>query len=80
MKSPLDDLLTVDDLARALQCTTGRVRQLIRSGRLPARKLGRWVWVTDRESLDLYTAKYTGGGPGRKRVGYRPEGYEQRDK
>jgi excisionase family DNA binding protein len=44
----LREVLSAEEAAAALGITPGRVRVLIRAGRLPARKLaGRWVVVRD---------------------------------
>jgi len=46
----MPDLLTTAEAAALLSLTDSRIRQLIRSGSLPARRLGR-DWLIDREAL-----------------------------
>lgn len=47
------DLLTVAQVAEQLQCSSGTVEQLARSGRLPAFKLGR-LWRIRRQDLEAF--------------------------
>lgn len=47
--------LTLDDVATYLSVSTTQVYALVRSGDLPAIKVGgRGVWRVDREQLDAY--------------------------
>lgn len=54
-------LLTTSQAARALGVSTIRVRQFIRTGRLPAVKAGR-DWLIDTDALDTFahTTRPTG--------------------
>lgn len=50
MRSAVDDLLTVDDVATMFDCSTETVELETREGRLPGLKLGR-AWRYPREAL-----------------------------
>lgn len=46
----LPDILSVEDLARALRVTSSAARMLLRAGRIPGKKLGR-RWLVSRSEL-----------------------------
>jgi len=49
-RANLPEICLVGDLSRVLRKSPGRVRELLKSGTLPGRKLGR-TWVVRREDL-----------------------------
>jgi len=51
----LPDILLAEDLARVLRITPGAARALIRSGQVPARKIGRRWLVSRAEFLRQLT-------------------------
>ena len=63
--------MTLEDVATYLSVSVPQVYALVRSGELPAMKIGgRGVWRVDREQLEAYikraheeTQKYTGEHP-----------------
>jgi excisionase family DNA binding protein len=52
--------LTVEQVADELQLTTQTIRNWIRSGQLPAVKLG-YIFRIEREDLDAMVARHRGG-------------------
>jgi len=69
----MPDLLTTAEAAALLSLTDYRIRQLIRSGSLPARRLGR-DWLIDREALLALTRRPRGWPKGISRKA-RPPGF-----
>jgi len=61
--------LTVDEAAQAMGCSAGRVRQLLRAGRLEGEKVSPRVWMVRKRSLQAYEREKSVFG--RKRLGYR---------
>lgn len=50
--------MTLEDVATYLSVSVPQVYALVRSGQLPAIKIGgRGVWRVDREQLDAYIAR-----------------------
>lgn len=55
-------MLTTTQAARYLHISSERIRQLIKAGKLPARRVGR-SWLVDKRDVDLFQP----GHPGRRR-------------
>lgn len=49
----MDSLLSVPEVAKELDVSEGRVRQLIYADELPAERVG-WQWVIRRPDLEAY--------------------------
>lgn len=60
----LDKYVTVADAAKRLNIHPESVRRLIRSGKLPARKLAN-TWLIDRTTLEQFAGHYD-PRPGKK--------------
>jgi excisionase family DNA binding protein len=52
----INDMLTIEDVARELNLSTRRVRQFCQEGRL-GRRLG-WQWVITRDELEEFKPQY----------------------
>jgi len=50
----LGEALSTKDVAKQLGCTERTVRNMIKRGELPARRLGERVWMIDRATLTRY--------------------------
>lgn len=62
-------LLKPDEVAAVLSVTVSQVYTLMRSGELPAVKIGRkGVWRVSREALDAYLAALTAEAQERSRL------------
>lgn len=62
----IDDLVSVDEAAKIIGCTDGRVRQMLIEGRLEGQKLNKRAWGIRRaEAERLRDMEY---GTGRPRV------------
>ena len=48
------DPITVEAAAELIGCTTGRVRQLLRSGLIQGKKFGERAWLVNAESARAY--------------------------
>jgi excisionase family DNA binding protein len=68
-------LLTTQQAAERLGITDARVRQLILSGRVPAQKLGRDLFIEEGDLKLVQDRK-----PGRPRRLDKPEGSKKREK
>ena len=55
----MNDFLTVKQAAAKLELSTNRVRDLIRHGRLPAKKFGA-MWIISSQDLDLVRVRKPG--------------------
>lgn len=51
MALPAKEFLSVSEAAKALGCTVGRIRQMLRKGNLKGQKLNERAWVVDPASL-----------------------------
>jgi hypothetical protein len=70
MRSKLESnevLISVNQAAQIIGCTTGRVRQLLLSKSLPGKKVTKTSWVLAKSDVTEY-AKQNPRKPGRKRV------------
>ena len=54
--------VSVDEAARAIGCTTGRVCQLLRAGIIDGIKLGARTWAVNFSSLEKFSEKPQGVG------------------
>ena len=59
--------VSVDEAAEIMGCTTGRVRQMLRSGDLEGHKVSERAWIVNRVSAENNAEKPEGSG--RPRVG-----------
>lgn len=64
----MDKDLTTAAASRLIGCTDSRVRQLLRSGELAGRRVGR-DWLVDRAAAEAYRDRPATGGRGRPRTG-----------
>jgi len=55
------NILTVQDTSKILGVTDSRVKQLIESGKITARKLGKKQWLINHKSVTKYVIEKTGG-------------------
>ncbi len=54
------NILTVQETSKILGITDSRVKQLIESGRISAKKLGRKQWLVNSKSVTKYVIEKTG--------------------
>lgn len=57
MSLPARRFLSVDEAARILGCTTGRIRQMLRADELDGEKLNERAWAVDKESVEKAAKK-----------------------
>jgi len=55
------NILTVKETSKILGITDSRVKQLIESGRISAKKFGRRAWAVNHKSVEKYIIEKTGG-------------------
>lgn len=67
MSLPARPFLSVDEAARLLGCTTGRIRQMLRSGELKGEKLNERAWAVSKDSAQKAAEKTHSRG--RPRIG-----------
>lgn len=66
----LQEYVTVDDAAKILGVTAGRVHQIVRSGHLPAKRIGPRMLLLPRAVVEWYAAlPKIRGGP-KPRIAY----------
>jgi len=57
MSIDINDFCNVEEAARIIGCTDGRVRQLLRAGRsLKGRKFNGRAWLVEQQSAENYAA------------------------
>lgn len=62
------DWLSTNDAANILGCTYGRIRQLMRDGRLVGQKLNGRAWIIQKSSVEELAKKPKGVGRNRVAV------------
>jgi len=55
------NILTVKETSKILGVTDSRIKQLIESGKLSAKKFGRRAWMVNHKSVEKYIIEKTGG-------------------
>lgn len=66
MSIPNTDFINVEEAAKIIGCTPGRVHQLLRSGDIPGQKLSERAWVILRKDAEKIAANPSNVGRPRK--------------